>query len=526
MPLQFNLPQHSPNDSYIKVIGVGGGGGNAVKNMCRNGIEGVEFIVCNTDANALQNSPVQKKIQLGAELTEGLGCGADPGIGRSSALESLDEIEEILRHNTQMVFVTAGMGGGTGTGGAPVIAGKAREMGILTVGIATMPFDFEGNWRMKIAREGLDELKSCVDTLLVIRNQNLIEICKEEISLTHAYNLADQVVYDASKGIAEIITVSGYMNVDFADVKTIMRDSGTALIGMGKASGENRAKKAVDEALASPLLENVDINGARGLLLNISGSEESLKISEINHIAEHVRKQAGDDARIILGQVYDDGLADELNVTVIATGFHDNTEDAQNFQVSSAQPNDSQPEQQPRPNQQRPSNGRQPSAAQQQEQQQFPWSQRRETGEPSARQQQQPQAAGYSNTTEPEQPAASSEEEMDLDNLPPDLQSNDPQQGRQGPDPAGEQGPHQPPYRRDQAANRRMIIDFSNAEYMDPKQRQQMENTPAYMRHNPSLDYEEEQRHMNNYSRTSVDRDAHGKMFYRKDNPYLWDNVD
>jgi cell division protein FtsZ len=307
--------------SIIKVIGVGGGGSNAVTTMFRRGIRGVDFFVCNTDMQALERNTVPNKVRLGTALTGGLGCGAKPEIGRASALESEAEVRKILADGAKMVFITAGMGGGTGTGAAPVIAGIARELGLLTVGIVTTPFAFEGEWRSRIAQEGLRELETQVDSLLVINNENLMAICPKNIKQKDAYLLADKVLGDAAKGIAEIITVEGYVNVDFNDVETIMRGAGTAIMGSATFSGENRAQLAVEEALNSPLLDHVDIRGATGILLNITASEDSLTLEETKVIGSYVQQAAGNDARLIYGQVLNDDMGDDLTVTVIATGF-------------------------------------------------------------------------------------------------------------------------------------------------------------------------------------------------------------
>lgn len=319
MAIEFTVPNSL--SSIIKVIGVGGGGSNAVNNMYRAGIKGVDFVVCNTDKQALENSPVPTRLNIGRAVTQGLGCGANPDIGRESALESLDEIKALLAQNTKMVFVTAGMGGGTGTGAAPVIARAAREMDILTVGIVTTPFRFEGKWRMQIAEEGIREMEQAVDALLVVNNANLMQICPRNVKSREAFMMADQVLTNGAKGIAEIITVDGYVNVDFADVRTIMRNSGTALMGSAEFAGEGRAMHAVEEALNSPLLDNMNISGATGILLNITASEQTLTMEEVELIGEHVSSAAGGNAKIIYGNVYSDAMEDRLSVTVIATGF-------------------------------------------------------------------------------------------------------------------------------------------------------------------------------------------------------------
>ncbi len=319
MAMEFVMPKNQ--NSIIKVIGVGGGGGNAVNNMYLKGIVGVDFIICNTDSQALDIAQVPNRVRLGVNKTEGLGAGANPETGRLAALESMEQIKELLRNKTKMVFVTAGMGGGTGTGGAPVIAGLAKEMGILTVAIVTTPFRFEGKKRMAQAMEGIRELQKSVDTLLVINNDNLTKIFGQNVTMKKAFEEADQVLCDAAKGIAEIITREGYINVDFADVQTIMKDGGTALMGTACYEGEDRAIRAAEDAISSPLLDNVSIEGSRGILVNINAAEDSLRLDETTAIIEHIQEAAGDNADIIFGTVYDQSMGDKLSVTVIATGF-------------------------------------------------------------------------------------------------------------------------------------------------------------------------------------------------------------
>jgi cell division protein FtsZ len=320
--MEFITPPLEQTLITVKVIGVGGGGGNAVNNMYNQGITGVDFIIANTDKQVLAKSPIAYKIQLGPTLTGGLGAGGNPEIGKKAAQESIEEIRTALLENqTRMVFITAGMGGGTGTGAAPVIARIAKEMGILTVAVVTTPFNFEGQMRMNTALEGIEELRKNVDTLLVIKNANLSKILKGKENMRTAYNMADQVLCNAVKGIAEIITVTGFINVDFSDVQTIMRDSGKALMGLSIQRGDSRAQLAVEEALNSPLLDDMDIHGATGILINIAASEDTLTMEEIDIIGEHIRKAASDSARIIFGQVYNNDLGDALGVTIIATGF-------------------------------------------------------------------------------------------------------------------------------------------------------------------------------------------------------------
>ena len=318
MTLKFESPKGS--SSIIKVIGVGGGGSNAVNHMFKQGIKGVDFIVSNTDSQALDQSPIPNKIQLGTSLTEGLGAGSIPETGRKAALETIDNIKEFLQQNTKMVFITAGMGGGTGTGAAPVIAQIAKEMGILTVGIVTLPFSFEGNKRKKQAEEGLDELRKYVDTLLVICNDKLREL-HHDLKLSEAFGKADDILTVAAKGIAEIITVSGYINVDFNDVNTVMRESGVAIMGTGVAEGGNRAVTAVETALSSPLLNENDIKGAKNILLYISSGDDEITMDEVAEITDYIQTAAGSSAEIIWGNGNDESLGNKISVTLIATGF-------------------------------------------------------------------------------------------------------------------------------------------------------------------------------------------------------------
>lgn len=315
---KFDLPKH--HKSIIKVIGVGGGGSNAVNHMFRQGIKDVEFVVANTDLQALNSSPVPYKLQLGVNLTEGLGCGANPEVGRAAAIESKEQIREMLM-GTKMVFVTAGMGGGTGTGAAPVIAKIAKDMDILTVGIVTVPFAFEGKKKLAQAELGVDAFRSSCDTVLIILNDKLREIYGN-LAIGQAFGEADNVLTTAAKGIAEIITLAGYVNVDFQDVRTVMLNAGAAVMGSAETRGDSRAIKAAQQALASPLLDNKDIMGAKKILLSIiSGEEAELQMDELTTITEYIQQQAGDEAEVIFGHGVDTGLADRIRVTVIATGF-------------------------------------------------------------------------------------------------------------------------------------------------------------------------------------------------------------
>jgi len=316
---QFQIPKH--HKSIIKVIGVGGGGSNAVSHMFGQGIKDVEFVICNTDMQALKSSHIPNKLQLGSNLTEGLGAGANPEIGKQAALESKEEIRELLHQDTKMVFITAGMGGGTGTGAAPIIAKVARELDILTVGIVTAPFQFEGAKKMKVANEGIKELKNYCDTVLVILNDKLREIYGN-LSISEAFAEADNVLTTAAKGIAEIITVPGYVNVDFEDVKTVMSNAGAAVMGSAETEGEGRARRAAEQAISSPLLNNRDILGAEKILLSIvSGTGAELQMDELTEITEYIQEKAGDEAEVIFGHGIDDSMGNSISVTVIATGF-------------------------------------------------------------------------------------------------------------------------------------------------------------------------------------------------------------
>lgn len=313
--IKFDMPKNQ--SSIIKVLGVGGGGSNAVNHMFRQGIRGVDFIICNTDAQAMESSPVPTKIQLG---DRGLGAGSQPAVGREAAKQKMEDIRSILEKNTQMLFITAGMGGGTGTGAAPIIASIARELNILTVGIVTLPFAFEGRRRRQQAEDGIRELKQYVDTLLIICNDKIRELFGD-LKLSDAFHQADNVLTTAAKGIAEIITVTGYINVDFEDVKTVMKDSGKAIMGCAQAEGENRAIEAVKMALASPLLNDNDIEGANNVLLYITSGEEEITMDEVTEITDYIQKEARSQAEIIWGNGNDETLGKNINITLIATGF-------------------------------------------------------------------------------------------------------------------------------------------------------------------------------------------------------------
>ena len=316
--INFNLNEKTP--TIIKVIGVGGGGGNAVEYMYEKGICDVDFVICNTDYQALRNSPIPCKIQLGKELTAGHGAGNNPAMGEKSAQESLADIEAILKKDTRMAFITAAMGGGTGTGAAPVIAKLSKDMGILTVGIVSVPARFEGPKRLDQARDGLRRLKDHVDCLIVIDNEKIKSIYGSQ-TISQAFAKANDVLNIAAKGIAEIITLPGYINVDFADVRTVMTDSGAAIMGAAQASGEYRAIRAITEALESPLLNNNDILGAKDILLNITSGTDEITMDEMSQITSHIIRKVGNNAAVIWGVGTDPDLGDAISVTIIATGF-------------------------------------------------------------------------------------------------------------------------------------------------------------------------------------------------------------
>ena len=315
----FELADSYNKGAKIKVIGIGGCGGNAINTMIESRLEGVEFMTANTDSQALKASKAPIKIQLGENLTKGLGAGANPDIGRNAAMESRDRLMEAIA-GADMVFITAGMGGGTGTGGAPVVAEVAKELGALTVAVVTKPFTFEAKKKMKQADEGLKVLKSMVDTVITIPNQRLLSIADKNTSLSDAFKQADAILYQAVKGISDVITIPGLVNVDFADVRTIMSEMGLALMGSGVARGDSRAVEAARRAISSPLLEDISIHGAKGVLINITGASD-MTLHEVNEASMLIQEEAHEDAHIIFGSVIDEKMGEEIRVTVIATGF-------------------------------------------------------------------------------------------------------------------------------------------------------------------------------------------------------------
>jgi cell division protein FtsZ len=320
------VEQSNSMTARIKVIGIGGGGGNAVNTMIGAKLPGVDFMVANTDAQSLEASQAPVRIQLGGQVTKGLGAGANPEIGRRAALEDQEQIREYLE-GSDMIFITAGMGGGTGTGGAPVIARVAREVGALTVGVVTKPFIFEGKKRQRQAEDGIEELKQSVDTLIVIPNQRLLSIAAKTTTMIEAFHKADDVLLQAVRGISDLIITPGLINLDFADVRTVMAEMGLALMGAASATGENRAIEAAQKAISSPLLEDISIQGARGVLINITGGPD-LCLHEVNEAASMIQEEAHDDANIIFGAVIDENMTDEIRITVIATGFGEEKEES------------------------------------------------------------------------------------------------------------------------------------------------------------------------------------------------------
>lgn len=317
--MKFEFMDTQNQSAVIKVIGVGGGGGNAVEHMVQENLDGVDFICANTDAQALKNSSARTTIQIGTNITKGLGAGANPEIGREAALEDRERIQEMIE-GSDMIFITAGMGGGTGTGGAPIVAQVAKEMGILTVAVVTKPFSFEGKKRTDIAADGIEELKGYVDSLITIPNEKLLSVLGKNVSLLDAFKAGNDVLLGAVQGIAELITRPGLINVDFADVRTVMSEMGMAMMGSGKATGENRAREAAEAAIASPLLEDVNLSGARGILVNVTAGMD-MSIGEFEEVGNTVKEFASDNATVVVGTVIDPDMTGELRVTVVATGL-------------------------------------------------------------------------------------------------------------------------------------------------------------------------------------------------------------
>lgn len=331
----FELEETSNSCANIRVIGVGGGGGNAVQTMIEGGLNGVDFIVANTDRQSLAANKASKKIQLGSDLTKGLGAGANPDIGKRAAIESYNDIVGALE-GADMVFVTAGMGGGTGTGGAPIVSKIARELGALTIGVVTRPFVFEGKKRKKQADQGVSDLRDNVDTLIVIPNQKLLAVANEKTPLLETFKKADEVLLQAVKGISDLINIRGLINLDFADIKTVMANKGMAIMGTGVASGENRAVEAASQAISSPLLENISIEGATGIIINVTGGPD-LTLWEVNEASTLITEAAHEDAEVIFGAVINNDMKDEIHVTVIATGFQNEARDQVSDQIQRMQ---------------------------------------------------------------------------------------------------------------------------------------------------------------------------------------------
>lgn len=349
MNSRFSFDEQSQENAKLKVVGVGGGGGNAINNMIDKGLTNVEYVALNTDVQVLNENKADHRIQVGKNLTAGLGAGARPEIGREAVEENRNQIEEALE-GADMVFITAGMGGGTGTGGAPVVSSIAKKKGTLTVGIVTMPFTCEGPIRMKYAVEGINELKKCCDTVIVIPNERLLDICSEDTSLTEAFEKANEVLYNATRGISDLILMPGLINLDFADVKTTMLDGGAAIMGTGIAEGSDRAEIAARDAISSPLLDGISIRGARNVLVNVSSSSD-MGMKEVTTATSIIQQEAGEDAEIILGTVLDESQGDEMRITVIATGF-DLDKDQKATQRINEKPAAPEPQQQPQEDEQ------------------------------------------------------------------------------------------------------------------------------------------------------------------------------
>ncbi len=319
MSLELKRPELTELKPRITVIGVGGAGGNAVNNMVASGLKGVDFVVCNTDAQALAHASAETRIQLGLKITQGLGAGARPEIGRAAAEETIDQLESAL-DGSHMCFITAGMGGGTGTGAAPVVARAARERGILTVGVVTKPFSFEGQRRMRAAEEGINELQKVVDTLIIIPNQNLFLIANANTTFKEAFSMADQVLHQGVRGITDLMIMPGLINLDFADIRTVMSEMGKAMMGTGEAAGDNRAIEAAEKAIANPLLDEVSMRGAKGVIINITGGDD-LRLMEVDEAANHIREMVDPDANIIVGSAFNADLEGRMRVSVVATGI-------------------------------------------------------------------------------------------------------------------------------------------------------------------------------------------------------------
>ena len=472
--MRFNI--NKDEKPIIKVIGVGGGGSNAVSYMFKQGIIGVDFAICNTDNQALDLSPVTNRIQLGPSLTEGRGAGSKPNVGKEACVESIEDVKKYFAAGTKMLFVTAGMGGGTGTGAAPVIAKAAKEMDILTVGIVTMPFSFEGRRRLAQAQEGLEEMRKNVDTLIVISNDKLREIYGG-LSVSEAFSKADDILTTAAKGIAEIITVTGYVNVDFEDVNTVMRDSGRAVMGIAQMEGENRAQRAVEAALKSPLLEDSDIAGARNILVNIASGTKEVTMDEITIITEFVQDAAGQGTDLIWGNCYDPNLGEKIAVTVIATGFaHSGTKE---------QPMRSQIQRQP----------------------------------------QQPQVQ------QPQQPVEPPIRKVSLDddelphygNRPPYMGSDYDKKKDELNRPIDPEEPYAQPNR--QMPDRKQALRNASFRLNNPEVINDLENQPAYLRKGVKLQGDnQEPLSRPNRSRLSLNEEEEAELY--RGNPYLDDNVD
>ncbi len=338
--MTFELMDTFSQSATIKVVGVGGGGGNAVQHMVHSQLEGVDFICANTDAQALKSLDSKTLLQLGGDITKGLGAGADPSVGREAALEDRERVQDLL-HGADMVFITAGMGGGTGTGAAPVVAQIAKEMGILTVAVVTKPFPFEGKRRMQVAMSGIKALTEQVDSLITIPNEKLLTVMGKNTTLLDAFKAANDVLFGAVQGIAELITRPGLINVDFADVRNVMREMGMAMMGTGTGSGEDRARQAAEAAIASPLLEDIDISGARGILVNVTGGMD-VGIGEFEEVGEAVKALASEDATVVVGTVIDPEMSEEMRVTLVATGLGAQTQQPERPQVRVV---DAQPQQ-------------------------------------------------------------------------------------------------------------------------------------------------------------------------------------
>ncbi len=514
-------PKQMP--TYIKVLGVGGGGSNAVNNMFKQGIKGVEFVVCNTDVQALDQSPVPVKVVLGDRV---LGAGNKPEVGRAAAEMSIEKLKEVLTDNTQMLFITAGMGGGTGTGAAPIIAKAASELNILTVGIVTLPFSFEGRRRMEQAKKGIEEFKGYVDTLLVINNDKMRELYGD-VSLSEAFAHADDVLTSAAKGIAELITVPGYVNIDFEDVKTVIENSGKAIMGSALAEGENRARVAIEDAMNSPLLNDNDIKGAKNILLYIMTGEEEIKMDEISEITDYVRSECGKETEtnVIWGSGQDENLGKKLSITIIATGFDKKPKETKNKKVIGKVGNDGKTDKKEKENQ--PVNKVQEDKKDEtSEFRVFTREKNESINVPD-----EPQEKGLFKEWEEKEETKSMKKETSLFDYSGNQKlaightvgSHDPKQAKKELDKYVTQSGDEDELMEQNSAQRKEML--KRLSMVRPEQVEELEKEPAYRRKNVNVD-DPPPSSDNIVSRYTLGEDSKNNPLIKTDNTFLHDNVD